>query len=90
MDEKEPSEYILPNRMARRRLIAGRLALSVFLFNLLLALLAGWVLSGPAAGLTRFDLGFAGWALAFFVASNLLAIPIAGLLIMKLLQLPRE
>lgn len=90
MDNKEPSEYFLPNRMARRRLIAGRLALCVFLSNLLLALLAGWVLSGPAAGLTRFDLGFTRWALTFFVASNLLGIPVAGMLIMKLLQPPRE
>ena len=90
MSEPENREHVLPNRIARRRLIAGRLAAGVVIFNLAFALIGGWALSGPAAGLTRFRLGFAGWALALFLASLLLAVPVAGLLIMKLLHPPPE
>lgn len=90
MSEPEEQEHILPTRMARRRLIAGRLAAGVAVFNSAFALAGGWALSGPVAGLTRFDLGFAGWVIALFLASLVLSLPLAGLLIMKLLQPPTE
>lgn len=90
MSESGNHEFILPTRLARRRLMAGRLAVSIFIFNLAFSLIGAWALSGPAAGLTRFDFGFAGWALALFAGSLLLAVPVAGLLIMKLLQPPPE
>ena len=90
MRESEKQEFVLPTRMASRRLMAGRLGAGVLFFNIALALIGGWALSGPAAGLTRFEFGFAGWAIVLFLASLFLAVPVAGLLIMKLLQSPAE
>ncbi len=90
MSESEKREFVLPTRMARRRLLAGRLGAGMLFFNIAFALIGGWALSGPAAGLTRFEFGFAGWAAVLFLASLFLALPLAGLLIMKLLQPPVE
>ncbi len=78
----------LPTRLARRRLLAGRLVAGVVSFNVALALLGGWLLSGPASWLTRFRLGFWGWAGALFVASALLAVPVAGAAVFRLLRPP--
>ncbi len=78
----------LPTRLARRRLLAGRLVAGVVSFNVAFALLGGWLLSGPAAWLTRFRLGFWGWAGALFVASALLAVPVAGAAVFRLLRPP--
>lgn len=65
----------LPTRLARRRLLVGRLFLAATGMNLLFALLAGWALSGPAAHLTRFRLGFGGWAAMLFLTSMVLVVP---------------
>ncbi len=83
-------EHVLPTRLARRRLLAGRLVAGVLCSNLVLAGVGAWALSGPAAGLTRFRLGFAGWAGVLFGASLIVAVPVVGPIILKLLRPPLE
>lgn len=78
----------LPTRLARRRLLAGRLIAGMVSFNFALALIGGWLLSGPAAWLTRFGLGFWGWTGALLAASALLAVPVAGAAAFRLLHPP--
>ena len=78
----------LPTRLARRRLLVGRLVAAVLFSNLVLALVGGYLLSGPAAGLSRFRLGFAGWAAALFAGSLVLTAMVVGPLAAKLLRPP--
>ena len=85
---KGENEFVLPTRLARKRLLAGRLVLSVAVMNLVLALALGWVLTGPAAGLTRFRLGFFGWAALLFAASILLTVPLLAPILRRLLRPP--
>lgn len=80
------AENPLPTRLARRRLLVGRLVAAVLFANLVLALVGGYLLSGPAAGLSRFRLGFAGWAAALFAASLVLTAMLVGPLAAKLLR----
>lgn len=90
MNPPAETAHTLPTRIARRRLIAGRLAAGVFCFNLAFALIGGWLLSGPAVWISSLRLGFWGWAGALFLASALLAVPVAGAMIFKLLRPPPE
>ncbi|MBI3024885.1 MAG: hypothetical protein HYY66_04250 [Candidatus Tectomicrobia bacterium] len=78
----------IPTKLARRRLLVGRLVAAVLFSNLLLALVGGYLLNGPAAGLSRFRLGFAGWAAALFAASLVLTAVLVGPLAAKLLRPP--
>ncbi len=82
--------HTLPTRLARRRLLAGRLAASVFAFNVLFALIGGWLLSGPAAWVSRIRLGMWSWAGALFLVSALLSVPVVGAAIYKVLHPPPE
>ena len=84
---REP-ENPLPTGLARRRLLVGRLVAAVLALNLVLALAGGYLLSGPAAGLSRFRLGFAGWVAALFGASLVLTAMLVGPLAAKLLRPP--
>ncbi len=85
---KGKNEFVLPTRLARKRLLAGRLVLGVAVMNLVLALALGWALTGPAAGLTRFRLGFFGWAALLFAASILLTVPLLAPILRRLLRPP--
>jgi hypothetical protein len=78
----------LPTKLAHRRLLVGRLVSAVIFLNLILALAGGYLLNGPAAGLSRFKLGFAGWAAALFAASLVLTAALVGPLAAKLLRPP--
>ena len=80
----------LPTRLARRRLLVGRIILAATGMNLFFALIAGWALSGPAAHLTRFKLGFVGWAALLFVASIVLAIPLFAVFARRILNPSEE
>ncbi len=88
MNSPEETAHILPTRMARRRVMAGRLAAGVFVFNTLFALIGGWLLSGPASWITGLRLGLWGWAGALFLASALLSVPVVGAMLYKLLHPP--
>ena len=90
MNEENQTGFVLPTRMARRRLLVGRIVLSVVCANVILALVTAYLLSGPFAGFTRFSLGFWGWAAVVFPASLLLAVPLVGLLVLRLLRPPIE
>ncbi|MEK6710698.1 MAG: hypothetical protein AABZ64_08975 [Nitrospinota bacterium] len=80
----------LPTRMARRRLLAGRLVVAVLCSNAVLAVAGALLLTGPAASLTRFRLGFAGWAGVLLAASLAFTVPILGPLVARLLRPPVE
>ena len=90
MNERERAEFTLPTRLARRRLLVGRLALGVVCANALLALAAAYLLSGPMAWATIFRLGFLGWAGVLFPASLMLAVPVMAPLVIRLLKPPAE
>lgn len=90
MDEREQAEFTLPTRLARRRLLVGRLALGVICANALLAFAAAYLLSGPMAWATSFRLGFLGWAVILFPASLALAVPVMAPLVIRLLKPPAE
>ena len=46
MNTEEKTEFVLPTKLAKRRLLVGRLVLSVVCINALLALIAAYLLSG--------------------------------------------
>lgn len=80
----------LPTRLARRRLLVGRLVIGVLCSNFVFALILAFILSGPAASYTRFQFGIVGWTAALFAASLVLAVPVVGGLVVKLLRPPVE
>ncbi len=90
MTSPSDHEYVLPTKFARRRLLAGRLVLTVICSNFALALIGAWTLTGPMQGLSRFRLGFAGWAIALFIASIVFSVPLVGAFVAKLLRAPTE
>lgn len=85
---KPGPEERLPTRRARRRLLAGRLVAAVLCSNFVLAVVGALLLTGPAAGLSRFRLGFAGWAVVLFAASLLLTGPLLAPIVARLLRPP--
>ena len=90
MNNPEQEEFTLPTRLARRRLLAGRLVLSVVCVNVLLALIAAHLLSGPMAWATSFRFGFLGWAGVLFPASLVLAVPVLAPVLVRLLRPPQD
>lgn len=90
MNEHGNGNFTLPTQIARRRRLVGRMFLIVFCFNVVFAIVAGWALSGPAAGLTRFSLGWPLWSIILLAAVSLLAVPLLVPLTIKLLRPPPE
>ncbi len=90
MGTEDQTEFVLPTRLAKRRLFAGRLVLSVVCINALLAVVAAYLLSGPMAWLTRFGFGFLAWACILFPTSLVLAVPIIAPVVIKVLKPPPE
>ena len=90
MNTEEQTEFVLPTQMAKRRLFAGRLVLSVVCINALLALVAAYLLSGPAAWITSFGFGFLTWACILYPTSLVLAVPIIAPVVIKVLKPPPE
>ena len=88
MNTEEKTEFVLPTKLAKRRLLVGRLVLSVVCINALLALIAAYLLSGPMAWLTRFEFGFLAWASILFPTSLVLSVPIIAPIVVKLLKPP--
>ena len=88
MSTEEKTEFVLPTKLAKRRLFVGRLVLSVVCINAFLALVAAYLLSGPMAWLTRFEFGFLAWACILFPTSLVLAVPIIAPVVIKLLRPP--
>lgn len=90
MDTEDQTEFVLPTRMAKRRLFAGRLVLSVVCINAALALIAAYLLSGPMAWISRFDFGFLTWVCILYPTSLVLAVPIIAPVVLKVLKPPPE
>ena len=90
MDKEEQTEFVLPTRLAKRRLFAGRLVLSIVCINALLALAAAYLLSGPMDWITRFEFGFLTWACILYPASLILAVPIIAPVVIRVLKPPPE
>lgn len=76
--------------MAKRRLFAGRLILSVVCINAALALIAAYLLSGPMAWISRFDFGFLTWVCILYPTSLVLAVLIIAPVVIKVLKPPPE
>ncbi len=90
MSTEEQTEFVLPTRLAKRRLFVGRLVLSVVCINAALALVAAYLLSGPMAWITRLEFGFLTWACILFPTSLVLAVPIIAPVVIKVLKPPPE
>ncbi len=90
MNSEEQTEFVLPTRLAKRRLFLGRLVLSVVCINAALALIAAYLLSGPMAWITRLEFGFLTWACILFPTSLVLAVPIIAPVVIKVLKPPPE
>ena len=90
MGTEEQTEFVLPTRLARRRLFAGRLVLGVVCINAALALIAAYLLSGPMAWITRFQFGFLTWACILYPTSLVLAVPIIAPIVIRVLKPPPE
>ncbi len=90
MGTEEQTEFVLPTRLARRRLFAGRLVLGVVCINAALALIAAYLLSGPMAWMTRFQFGFLTWACILYPTSLVLAVPIIAPIVIRVLKPPPE
>lgn len=90
MSTEEQTEFVLPTRLARRRLFAGRLVLGVVCINAALALIAAYLLSGPMAWMTRFEFGFLTWACILYPTSLVLAVPIIAPIVIRVLKPPPE
>ncbi len=86
MSTNKQAEFTLPTKMARRRLLVGRLVLSVLCTNALLALVAAYLLSGSMAWVTRFQFGFLAWSGILFLASLVLAVPAITPIVFRLLK----
>ena len=90
MSTEEQTEFVLPTKLAKRRLFVGRLVLSVVCINAVLALVAAYLLSGPMAWISRFEFGFLAWACILYPTSLVLAVPIIAPVILKVLKPPPE
>ena len=90
MGTEEQTEFVLPTRLAKRRLFAGRLVLGVVCINAALALIAAYLLSGPMAWITRFEFGFLTWVCILYPTSLVLAVPIIAPVVIKVLKPPPE
>ena len=90
MGTEEQTEFVLPTRLAKRRLFAGRLVLGVVCINAVLALIAAYLLSGPMAWITRFEFGFLTWACILYPTSLVLAVPIIAPVVIRVLKPPPE
>lgn len=90
MNSEEQTEFVLPTKLAKRRLFVGRLVLSVVCINAALALVAAYLLSGPMAWITRLEFGFLTWACILFPTSLVLAVPIIAPVVIKVLKPPPE
>ena len=90
MNTEEQTEFVLPTQMAKRRLFAGRLVLSVVCINAILALVAAYILSGPMDWVTSFEFGFLTWACILYPTSLVLAVPIIAPVVFKVLKPPPE
>ncbi len=90
MNTEEQTEFVLPTQMAKRRLFAGRLVLSVVCINAILALVAAYILSGPMDWVTSFEFGFLTWACILYPTSLVLAVPIIAPVVLKVLKPPPE
>ena len=90
MNTEEQTEFVLPTRLARRRLFVGRLVLSVVCINAVLALAAAYLLSGPMAWISRFEFGFLAWVCILYPTSLVLAVPIIAPVILRVLKPPEE
>ena len=88
MSTEEQTEFVLPTKLAKRRLFVGRLVLSVVCINAILALVAAYLLSGPMDWITQFQFGFLAWACILFPTSLVLAVPIIVPVVIKLLRPP--
>lgn len=90
MGTEEQTEFVLPTRLARRRLFAGKLVLGVVCINAFLALLAAYLLSGPMAWITRFEFGFLAWACILYLTSLILAAVIIAPVVIRVLKPPPD
>ena len=90
MGTEEQTEFVLPTKLAKRRLFVGRLVLSVVCINAVLALVAAYLLSGPMAWISRFEFGFLAWSCILYPTSLVLAVPIIAPVILKVLKPPPE
>lgn len=90
MGTEEQIEFVLPTRLAQRRLFAGKLVLGVVCINAALALIAAYLLSGPVAWITRFQFGFLAWACILYPTSLVLAVPIIAPIVIRVLKPPPE
>ena len=90
MSTEEQTEFVLPTKLAKRRLFVGRLVLSVVCINAFLALFAAYLLSGPMAWITRFEFGFLTWACILYPTSLVRAAPIIAPVVIKVLRPPPE
>ncbi|MDE0330897.1 MAG: hypothetical protein OXL41_03430 [Nitrospinae bacterium] len=90
MGTEEQTEFVLPTRLARRRLFVGRLVSSVVCINAVLAIAAAYLLSGPMAWVTRLEFGFLTWACILYPTSLVLAVPIIAPVVIRVLKPPEE
>ena len=90
MGTEEQTEFVLPTRLARRRLFAGKLVLGVACINAALALIAAYLLSGPMAWITRFEFGFLAWACILYLTSLILAALIIAPVVIRVLKPPPD
>lgn len=90
MGTEEQTEFVLPTRLARRRLFAGKLVLGVVCINAALALIAAYLLSGPMAWITRFQFGFLAWAGILYLSSLILAALIIAPVVIRVLKPPPD
>ena len=90
MNTEEQTEFVLPTKLAKRRLFVGRLVLGVVCINAALAIVAAYLLSGPMAWISRLEFGFLTWACILFPTSLVLAVPIIAPVVIKVLKPPPE
>ena len=82
--ENNDDTFKLPVEKSKNRRLIGYLVLWSFLFNVIFAVLGGFLLSGPFSYLTRFKFGILLWFVILLLGSILLAFPIVGLLVLKI------
>ncbi|MED5579508.1 MAG: hypothetical protein VX794_05695 [Nitrospinota bacterium] len=82
--ENNDNTFKLPVEKSKNRRLIGHLVLWSILFNIVFAVLGGFLLSGPFSYMTRFKFGILLWFGILFFGSLLLAFPIIGLLVLKI------
>ena len=82
--ENNENTFKLPVEKSKNRRLIGYLILWTFMFNIIFAVLGGFLLSGPFSYLTKFQFGILLWFGILFLGSILLAFPIIGLLVLKI------